>query len=257
MIQTKNKRFLLTLIFSVSVVFCFVYSAELSDSATFYYTKAEYKKAARCYEKIISSGKESWMLYYNLGNCYYEDGRIGLAILNYEKAKKINPTQEDLLNNLSIAENKITDKIKTREISIEKEIKNFFIYRFSTTGWAWCSIITFGIALTLFFVFYIGRNSITNRISFWSGIITIVIFGVSLLFGYAELNEKSSAQSGIIISSETKVYNKPKLEASSQKNLVLHEGTRFKILEIEDEWINIQLINGNEGWILTKDTGIY
>ena len=229
----------------------------ISDSATLYYSRDEFKKAAACYEKILKEGKESWILYYNLGNAYYKDGSLGLAILNYEKAKKLNPHEPDILNNLSIAENKVIDKVKMREISLEKEIKEFFIYRLSTSGWAWCSIFSLTLTLSLIFVFLSTSIGSLKKISFWSGILALLTFILSLFFGYTELGEKTSSKRGVIIRNETKVYSKPQLDESARKNLILHEGTKVKVLSTENSWINIQLLNGNEGWISTNDLGIY
>ena len=232
-------------------------SLKYIDSAEKYYEQDQFGKAALQYEKILSDGKESWMLYFNLGNAYFKDGKTGLAILNYEKAKKLNPNQQDIINNLSIAENKIIDKIKMREISLEKEIKSFFVYRFSTSGWAWCTIVFLGISLSLLFIYFTSSKSGIRRVCFWSSSLMFFLFTISFLLGYIELNDKNSAQRGVIISSEVKVYNKPKNEESSRKSLVLHEGTKVKILDKDNDFVNIQLLNGNEGWILSKDLGIY
>ena len=235
----------------------FFYSLNPEDSAAIYYSKDEFKKAATLYEKIVSEGKDSWILYYNLGNSYYKDGKLGLAILNYEKANKINPGSSDVINNLSIAEGKIIDKVNMREVSLEKEIKKFFIYRFSTTEWAWISIAACVIAAFLFFIYLFSQKQNIKKLSFWSGATIFLIFIISLLFGYSEMNEKKELRRGIVISQESKVYNTPKLEESSKKNLILHEGTKAKILNTEGDWLNIQLINGNEGWVSKKDIGIY
>lgn len=244
---------------------CFAYANSIPanatskyiDSAEKFYEQDLYAKAAMQYEKILAEGKESWLLYFNLGNAYYKDGKTGLAILNYEKAKKLNPNQPDVINNLSIAENKVIDKVKMKEISLEKEIKSFFVYRFSTTGWAWCTIIFLGISLGLLFIYFTVSKPGIRRLCFWSGSLMFFLFSISFLLGYIELNDKNSSQRGVIISSEVKVYNKPKVEESSRKSLVLHEGTKVKILDRDNDLINIQLLNGNEGWILTKDLGIY
>ena len=230
---------------------------DLSDSAAFYYEHDDYKKSIDCYEKILKEGKESWKLFYNLGNAYYKDGKIGMAILNYEKAKKLNPTEQDILNNLSIVEDKIIDKIKMKEISLEKEIKNMVVYKFSTTGWAWISILTLAFCLILLFSYLISKNSNLKRISFWGSAIIFILFVFSIVFGYAELNDKNSMKMGIVTGKEINLYTKPKADETSKKNLVLHEGTRVRILERNSDWLNIQLSNGNEGWVQENSVGLY
>ena len=51
-------------------------------------------------KSIISNNIESSELYFNLGNAYYKTNSIGLAILNYERAKKLAPDDEDISANL-------------------------------------------------------------------------------------------------------------------------------------------------------------
>ena len=37
----------------------------------------------------------------------------------------------------------------------------------------------------------------------------------------------------------------------------LHEGTKTSILETNENWTNIKLENGNEGWIKTTEIGLF
>lgn len=69
------------------------------------------------------------------------------------------------------------------------------------------------------------------------------------------LNETTAKNHAIILSDEVKVFNSPAENAVSQ--FMLHEGTKVKILETNEEWTSIILDNGNEGWLLTKDIGVF
>ncbi len=233
------------------------FASGLADSAMKYYEKNQFEKAASCYEKILSEGKESWILHYNLANAYFKNNQVGKAILHYEAAKKINPTSEDVLNNLRIAETKVVDKIEHREVYLENEIRDFFIYRLSTTGWAWLSISSFVVTLMLFFLYYISQRSASKRLFFWSGLILGIMFILSFIFGIMALNQKQSKVNGVIISSQINIYNSPRADDDNRKNYSLNEGTRVKILDVDDEWANIQLANGNEGWIKSSQVGVY
>ncbi len=55
----------------------------------------------------------------------------------------------------------------------------------------------------------------------------------------------------IIFSGAVSVKNSP-LEKSGTL-LVLHDGTKFNILESNNNWFKIRLANGNEGWIKASD----
>lgn len=60
-------------------------NTDLANQAETFYREGKYREAADAYNKILSNGKESAKLYYNLGNCYYKLGENTKAILNYER----------------------------------------------------------------------------------------------------------------------------------------------------------------------------
>lgn len=79
------------------------------------YDTKEYNTAIDLYEQLLKEGFTSFQLYYNLGNSYYKNGELGRAIYAYEIARKLEPDEEDVKINLSIANAKTFDKIETKE----------------------------------------------------------------------------------------------------------------------------------------------
>ena len=82
------------------------------EKANQQYSKELYNEAITLYEQVIESGLESYELYYNLGNAYFKVNDIPSAILYYEKAKKLNTSDEALDFNLHVANTRIADKIE-------------------------------------------------------------------------------------------------------------------------------------------------
>jgi len=76
------------------------------------YSNADFTSAVAQYESIIQSGYESSGLYFNLGNAYFKMNNIPAAILNYEKARKLDPTDESIRFNLALANSRIIDKME-------------------------------------------------------------------------------------------------------------------------------------------------
>jgi len=76
-----------------------------------HYEMGEYEDAVRNYRSLLDTGFESPELWYNLGNAYYKLGRIGYSVLSYERAKKLEPSDESILYNLSAANLLLKDKI--------------------------------------------------------------------------------------------------------------------------------------------------
>ena len=76
------------------------------------YSSADYATAISQYENVLGSGYESAGLYFNLGNAYFKENNIPAAILNYEKAGKLDPTDENIRFNLDLANSRIIDKME-------------------------------------------------------------------------------------------------------------------------------------------------
>ena len=71
--------------------------------ANIYYQEGKFDAAIKSYEKLIDLGLESGNIYYNLGNSYFKKGELGLAVLNYERAKVLMPNDSDLRSNYDFA----------------------------------------------------------------------------------------------------------------------------------------------------------
>src|SRR6266487_4259022 len=81
------------------------------DSANNAYYKNNFETAIKYYDKIINNGYQSAEVHYNLGNAYYKINKTAFAILNYEKALKLAPNDENIKFNLKLANQKTVDKI--------------------------------------------------------------------------------------------------------------------------------------------------
>jgi len=77
------------------------------------YEEGRYEEAAVKYEEMVASGLQNGRVYYNLGNAYFKQEKLGLAILNHERARRLMPRAEDIRTNLAYARSQIVDKIET------------------------------------------------------------------------------------------------------------------------------------------------
>jgi hypothetical protein len=59
--------------------------------------------AVRLYEEVILGGHRAMEVYYNLGNAYLREGRVGPAVLNYRKAWRLAPRDPEIGANLRAA----------------------------------------------------------------------------------------------------------------------------------------------------------
>ncbi|MES2131720.1 MAG: hypothetical protein V4506_05175 [Bacteroidota bacterium] len=227
---------------------------DLAAKAEKFYAEKNYKEAINTYEALLKEGFTSYKLYYNLGNAYYKNKELGKAIYNYELANKLEPKNEDILTNLKIANEKTIDKIESKENFFMSAIKSGLINGLSTAGWAWLSILSLTLAFILLFLFFLSRNLIVKRIGFFAGTISLILFVVSMVLGFSALDDKEHTKFAIITAHETRTHEDPSTTAASKFSL--HEGTRVKVIETNNEWTNIKLENGNEAWVKTEELGL-
>jgi len=247
-------RFILSLVglfFSI-VIFS---NNQLQLNAEKAYSQKHYTEAIKYYENILDNGLESYKLYYNLGNAYYKSNQIGKAIYYYEYANKLEPNNTDIKTNLRIANERIIDKIESKESFFTGIIKTGIVSVLSTKGWAWLSVFSLSLACVFAFQFLVTKQNIQKRIGFFSSVFFIILFIGSMMFGYTALSQKSNINFAIILERESKIYDEPII--SSTKKFNLHEGTKVKVLDTNPEWTNIKLENGNEGWVSTSDVGLF
>ncbi len=64
------------------------------------YGKGDYALSVDRFERLVRDGVAEAGVFYNLGNAYYREGRLGPAIANYERALQLNPGMVDGRENL-------------------------------------------------------------------------------------------------------------------------------------------------------------
>ena len=215
------------------------------------YNNMQFADAITQYEKIIASGYESYSLYYNLGNAYFRNNELAQAILNYEKALKIAPNNEDIQHNIEVVNSKLTDKVET--------IPELFYVR-------WCrqllnlmdidtqsilNIVLFTLGLSLIAVYIAANNLVIRKVSFWTGITFLFFFGVGSIAASQRNHYLTEQHDAIVFSPTVNIKSSP--DENSKDIFVLHEGTKVKLLDVVANWQEIRISNGSVGWIKTLD----
>lgn len=85
-----------------------VYSVAQADSA---YIQGDWLTAIGMYEDIIENQGVNPTLYMNLGNAWLKMDEVAKAILYYERAYLLDPSDDDIKFNLELARTKTVDKV--------------------------------------------------------------------------------------------------------------------------------------------------
>lgn len=224
---------------------------ELFKNANKLYTDQNYQEAIEQYQAIAERGMESSDLYFNLGNCYYKQNKIAPSIYNYEKALKLDPTNEDAITNLSFA--------KRMSIDVIEELPKTFLQRFSDNvimkltfdQWAIIGVVAASLTALLFLLYYFSTATKKKFVFFNMSLIMAFILVVSTIFAFSNYDVVQKNRQAIIFAAKSDVKNAPML--SSELVFELHEGTKVLILDNLDNWVKIKLADGKIGWIPQSD----
>ncbi|KAF0159848.1 MAG: hypothetical protein FD188_2083 [Ignavibacteria bacterium] len=226
---------------------------ELMDKANKFYQEQNFSEAIANYDKILAQGFESGTLYYNLGNAYFKEGKIGKSILYFEKGLKLEPNDEDLRYNLTIANSRTIDKIT--------EVPKLFLVlwweglvtAFGIIGWSIFVVITFWILLASIAVYFFSRKTAWQRFTFMSGSISLSILVFLIVVLFARVNRETATDYGIL--TELTYSAKVSPDEDSNGAFVIHEGVKFSIEDSVGEWVKIRLIDGKIGWVKKETFG--
>lgn len=215
------------------------------------YQKMDYTGAIKTYESILSKGTSSSQVYFNLGNAYFKSGNVPKAILNYERAIKINPDDEDIKFNLKIASLKIVDRIDNVPEVFYKRWFNQIVAFMPANSWSMTFIISFWLLFISAAIYIFGTTSRIKKISF----IFIMMFFLISIFTYTTAASSKKMyhddRQGIIMSSS--VYVKSSPDEKGNDLFILHEGTKVDIIENFENWNKIKIANGTIGWLKAND----
>ena len=215
------------------------------------YQAEQWTQASEAWEGIASLGLSSPELYYNIGNAYFRQENYSRAILNYERAHRLDPSDKAIEHNLTFANEFIQDKIETVPEVFFEAWGRKFCWALSSNTWSVLFFIFLALTLTLTVLFFLGSGR-SKKISFYAGIVTLVIAVLCVDFAQWQRTDSIKNNSAIIMRAVSSIKSSPN-SVSAKDLFVLHEGTKVKILDSVGEWSNIELSDGRQGWIKTSD----
>jgi tetratricopeptide (TPR) repeat protein len=214
------------------------------------YKKGNYQDAALQYENISQHYGVSAKLFYNTANAYYKAGEVGMSILNYERALRLEPNYDDAKYNLELTQTKIIDNIVEIPPFFLKRWTQNFIQLLSIDQWYVLSVIFLIIALSCFLCFIFGNTIIIRKITFYAAFIMIAFTVVAIVFTSVRNNQLMNHNEAIILSATVTIKSSP--DKSGTDLFQLHEGTKVTVKSSLDKWIEIRVGNGNIGWVEAK-----
>jgi tetratricopeptide (TPR) repeat protein len=209
--------------------------------ANIYYQEGKYDLAVKGYEKIISSGWVSGNLYYNLGNSYFKSGDLGLAIVNYDRAKGFIPNDSDLRSNYSFA---------LQTLGLDQKPFGGWFRRFVSALFEHMTVDSVTILLSVIYILLVVFFALSlflerlKKISLIFACVMVVIFAVSAysLAGKVAYKDRFA----IAISKETEARFEPVENATAY--FKIEEGDRVEVIEESAGWYKVRRFDNKTGW---------
>ena len=169
------------------------------------------------------------------------------AILWYERARRMDPGNEDIDFNLNVANTKISDKIEPLPVLFYKRWFNGLVQLFSVDAWAMLCVCSFIAGLLGLVLYLASRVLLLRKIGFWAASGMFLISFSTFFLSWSGYRFTQTASEAIVFASTITVKSSP--DEKSTDLFVLHEGTKVMLLDQISGWFEIRIANGSVGWL--------
>lgn len=227
---------------ALSVNLLFATMALASDdfkSASVLYDGGKYAAAAAAFEQITP---KTAAVYFNLGNAHFRLEQLGRAVLDFERARQLSPTDPDILANLRFAE----ERLGVADVnSPAKPLARFWeSLTGSRTIGQWARYEVVGVWLT---VALVAGAIWLPRLRTGFVIIAVVAGGWLALTAGILVCRVTAPPDAIVLNSKTEARFAPLSDATV--HFQLGEGTKVCLREDRGQWWLVERADSQQGWI--------
>lgn len=206
------------------------------DSGNSAYSVGDYDKAIEIYKDLIVREGSGAGLLYNLANSYAQKDQVGLAILNYERALKLSPTDPDIGGNLAKVR-----KEKGLFLQDSGKIARF-LSLLSVDGWAIVGLACLLFIVVLLFVKLRYKSSKRTFILSSLGAVLLLMLSVfGTVHGYQSYNPL------VVIAKDTTLQVSP-FEGAKPTGAIAEGRLLFPVKQ-HGEYTYVTDRSGRKGWV--------
>ena len=223
--------------------------ANAVEAANQLYAAGHYAEAAKIYEEQIAFGVQDSAVFYNLGNAYFQQGDLGRAVLNLERAAQLNPRDADIQANLTLVREQTTELF-----AAEAAAPGPVSILANVTSWMTQNeTAVLVLALWFLFVFLLlgRRQAESGRARRFFQSAAIVVLVVLLISGVSLASRSFMDQTqpaGVVVSPSVAVSSGPGAEFVTGLNI--DAGTAVHVAEQQGEWLRLAVPDGaGASWV--------
>lgn len=221
---------------------------EIFQNGNRLYQEGRYAEAVEAWQRVREAGFTSAAIHFNLGNAYFKLGRLGPAILEYERAGRIAPGDEDVAANLRLARSVTADDIEPLPRFWLLAAWDWWVdlLPLGALGWATAgSWLLAGGGLVLLILARGPGSRRLGAVALTTAAGTTLLLGLNLAVRELGLGRPEEA---VVMAVEVGVKSAP----TEDPNLTIfniHEGTVVQVERHSDAWAEIKLEDGRVGWV--------
>lgn len=223
-----------------------------ADSA---YIADDFLTAAALYQEALDSLGPSVERYYNLGNAYYRAGLNGMAIVSYERALRLDPSNADVKDNLEFVNSKITDRIVPSD-SLFGSAADKIAGAVHPNVWAWIALGCFVLALLGVCVYFLADAVMLRKIGFFGGGLLLIMAIIGNVLAWRGTRAAVGSNSAVVVSPSVILSTAPRQPKDrTEEAMLLHEGIKLDILDSipgtgkDRMWYDVKVDNTHRAWI--------
>lgn len=220
-------------------------AAGLYNEGNALYRSGSFEPARRKYLQAVATGVRDPRLFYNLGNACFKTGHLGEAALWYERARRLDPRDDDLAANIRFVNAVKQDREPEETNPLWGSVVAAFEYpTLNEISVVFAVFVLLGVGLLAWRVLRgASRGAIWLALSLGTG----TVIGVTALFLAARVYDQERRIEAVIVAREATARSGP--DAAQTAVFVVHEGTRVQVARREAGWALVRLGSGLGGWL--------
>ena len=218
---------------------------DLWATANTAYDAGSYDSAIVVYTQLLEKGVRNPSVYFNLGNAYFKEDKLGLAIASYLHSLKIDPSFKPAIENLNYIRQFTIDKVEEKPRGFLLNAWDSLAGIFSAQGnFIFTMLVFWGIAgvLTLL-IMGIGRREFLIYLL----ILLAIVFILGGAITYSVVSAEMNSRWGVLTASSAELKEGPGGDFGTI--FTGHEGLEFKVLSQRQDYYLVELKNGLKGWV--------
>lgn len=220
---------------------------ETFDSACRAYEQGNWDAAADGFRSLLRYGLADWRLEYNLANTEYKRGRLGEAILHYERARRLAPAEPDTVANLAIARARTRDVVEGEDAAGALHVLGAAQDRLGVAAQAGMFLALVWILAGI--VTWCGSRA-GGFTPGWGWTLSGTLLTTALVFlsWRASWSRLEGTPRAVVLKPSVEALAGPGLNNASL--FTLHEGIAVTIESEREGWLQVTLPNGLTGWVV-------